>query len=134
MKSQGIRVRAAGFMRTAEGILLQRKLGDEVWAVPGGRVEVGESTGVALAREFDEEFALEITVGERLAVVENFFNHGGRDFHSIEFYYRVTPTVSLSEGIVAQESDLEITFWQPGSELEVRPAKCVELLHQVWHE
>ncbi|WP_417033876.1 NUDIX domain-containing protein [Cutibacterium avidum] len=57
MKAKEIRVRAAGIMRTPEGILLQRKQGDKVWALPGGRVEIGERTAEALVREFDEEFS-----------------------------------------------------------------------------
>ncbi|ERF58136.1 NUDIX domain-containing protein [Cutibacterium avidum] len=132
MKAKEIRVRAAGIMRTPEGILLQRKQGDKVWALPGGRVEIGERTAEALVREFDEEFSLRITVGERVAVLENLFSHRGVEFHSIEFYYHVTPTVSLIEGITAQESDLETEFWTPKCGLEVRPVQCVELLRRGW--
>ncbi|MGK2351053.1 hypothetical protein ACSJJT_06315 [Cutibacterium sp. V947] len=77
---------------------------------PWGRVEIGERAAEALACEFDEEFSLQLVVRERLEVLENFFSHGGFEFHSIEFYYRVTPAVSPIEHIFAQESDLEIAF------------------------
>ena len=87
---------------------------------------------LGLVREFDEEFSLRITVGERVAVLENLFSHRGVEFHSIEFYYHVTPTVSLIEGITAQESDLETEFWTPKCGLEVRPVQCVELLRRGW--
>lgn len=111
--------------------MVQRKVGDEAWALPGGRVEIGERSADALVREFDEELALDVEVGERVAVLENFFTHGGKNVHSIEFYYRVTSPAVSSERIAVQESDLEIAFWTPTNGLEVRPLECLELLGRV---
>lgn len=54
-----------------EGLLLicQRKTGDRYplkWEFPGGKVEAGEDPRAALARELEEELALEATIGEEL--------------------------------------------------------------------
>ena len=40
------------------------------WEFPGGKVEQGETSKAALVREFREELAVEISVGELLTTVE----------------------------------------------------------------
>lgn len=37
------------------------------WEFPGGKVEQGESDRQAICREFEEEFSVPVTVGERIA-------------------------------------------------------------------
>lgn len=43
------------------------------WEFPGGKVEDGESDEDAIVREFEEEFGVRVTVGERIA--GTFFVH-----------------------------------------------------------
>ena len=43
-----------------------REPGRGLWSVPGGRVEPGESVGVAVEREVLEETGLHVTVGIRV--------------------------------------------------------------------
>ena len=47
-------LRAAGIFRHADKILFQRKIGDERWALPGGKIIYGESSNEAIEREFVE--------------------------------------------------------------------------------
>lgn len=46
-----------------------------LWEFPGGKCEVGESLPDALRRELQEELAIEVDVGERIAVVPHAYTH-----------------------------------------------------------
>ena len=56
--------------RDASRFLVQQRLPDKsranLWEFPGGKVEPGETDEAALARECQEELAVELTVGRRL--------------------------------------------------------------------
>jgi ADP-ribose pyrophosphatase YjhB (NUDIX family) len=67
--------RVAGVAVHEGRVLLHRSEHDDFWALPGGRIEVGESSTQALRREMLEEVGAEVTVGRLLWVVENFFQH-----------------------------------------------------------
>lgn len=53
------------------------------WEFPGGKVEEGESERDAVAREFDEEFGLPVSVGEFLG--ESTFQNSGRRYELYAF-------------------------------------------------
>lgn len=53
------------------------------WEFPGGKVEEGESETAAVAREFDEEFGLRVSVGERLG--ESTFQNSGKRYELAAF-------------------------------------------------
>ena len=67
--------RVAGVAVHKGRALLHRSEHDDFWALPGGRIEVGETSAQALRREMLEEVGAEVTVGRLLWVVENFFKH-----------------------------------------------------------
>lgn len=52
------------------------------WLLPGGEVEADESHEEALMREISEETGIDVSPGERLAIVRNVLQHGddGRAF------------------------------------------------------
>ena len=84
MPKQQIRIRVVGLLTDGDKVFVQRKVGDETWALPSGGLEFGETLSDGLKREFDEEFGLSIIVGERLHVLENLFTHQGVFHHSVE--------------------------------------------------
>lgn len=48
------------------------------WEFPGGKVEDGESDEQSVAREFKEEFGIDVGVGQKVAQAT--FKHSGDDF------------------------------------------------------
>ncbi|WP_219106180.1 NUDIX domain-containing protein [Austwickia sp. TVS 96-490-7B] len=133
MGLSNIRVRAAGVLIGSAGVLVQRKIGDDVWALPGGGVNEGESAADALQREFCEELVSDIDVVRRLDVLENFFAYEGKICHSVEFYFLVSCDALVASGEVPRspERDLEFAWWTPTSDLRLVPEPVVPLVLDV---
>lgn len=61
--------------------------GERFWGPIGGRVEFGEQSGDAIAREIREELSSEVRNLELLGVLESIFTYDGGDGHEIVFVY-----------------------------------------------
>lgn len=84
--------RTAAVIIHDEYVLLHRADSENFWALPGGRVEILESSDAALARELREELgtAVDAHVGRLLWIDENFYEHQGVPHHELGAYYLVT--------------------------------------------
>jgi 8-oxo-dGTP diphosphatase len=60
-------------------IAKRKQIGDMggKWEFPGGKIENNEAPEVAIKREMQEEFGVEVTVGEKIASAS--FMHRGKD-------------------------------------------------------
>jgi mutator protein MutT len=115
-------VRAAAILIVDGKVLLQRRIGDAAWALPGGKVAYGETAAEAVVRELREEFALEAIVTRLVWLAESFFKLEGCDVHQLGLYYLVH--ADAPNAVQPVEPSLE-TCWLALAELamtEVQPA------------
>ncbi len=115
IKSHRFHLRAGAIALEAGHILLHRLEGDMFWALPGGRVEVGEEGAQTIVREFKEELALTVTCNELLGIGENFFEYEGEPHHEIGLYFSVSlpgdsPVRDTERSHVGVEGDRRLEF------------------------
>lgn len=58
------------------------------WEFPGGKIELGETAQVALARELQEELGIDAIVGDRVATIRHNYRNGG----AIEIQFFLVPS------------------------------------------
>jgi ADP-ribose pyrophosphatase YjhB (NUDIX family) len=127
-----MRTRACGVVLHAGKILLQRKVHESIWALPGGRVEDGETAESAVAREFTEELGWDVRVGRRLWVFENSFEHAGDRIAQIEHCFLIQVD-DPPEVIVPRDQTL-VFCWASQADLaglDFRPQEVMDVVLKV---
>ena len=129
--------RAGALVWFQDHILLHRLEGDDFWALPGGRVELGEEAARTIEREFNEELGITVHCGELLSVGESFFKYRGERHHEIGMYFSVElPKTSslLKFGVthfgVEGNQRLEFKWFHRAAlaEVDFRPLAICEML------
>lgn len=130
---QRFQMRAAGIAIRHGHVLVHRPTWDRQWTLPGGRVDLGETSAETVAREMVEELGQVVNVGRLVFIGENFFSLDGRMVHEFALFYEMTvPEVFpfLSDEVCHRvrdgNNDLEFR-WVPTdpqrlSALPLRPA------------
>ena len=81
--------RVAGVAMRDGHVLVCREDDDDYCMLPGGRVEMGESSPMALVREMAEELVMPVTVGRLLFTSESFYGREGDRYHELGFIYAI---------------------------------------------
>jgi 8-oxo-dGTP pyrophosphatase MutT (NUDIX family) len=117
--------RVAGIALRENQVLINRFEGQDFWFLPGGRVEMGETSRVGLQREMQEELQEDVQVGRLLWIVESFFGSGEeKNYHELGLYYVMdfaseSPVYRAKEPILARDEQTRVTFqWCSLTELE----------------
>lgn len=97
-----IRVTAHGIARRGSQVLVTEGYDivtdERFYRFPGGGVQFGEESTVALRREFAEELGAKLKACRYLGVLENFFTFEGKPGHQIAFFYEVDLPVRFYGG------------------------------------
>jgi len=130
--SKNFSYRAQGLVVREGHVLLQVRVGEEaLYALPGGKIEFGESAEEALVREFQEETGVAVTLDGFAWVEENFFTHKGQNYQQVALTFYVCPTDEFpNEDFPGSEPHLRF-YWMPVerlSEITVYPPNLGELL------
>lgn len=94
--------------------LPQGQMGSK-WEFPGGKVEKGETHQEALLREFEEEFMIDIDVGECIAKAEFSHNEDTVQLFAYEVFIKDIDNISW---ILTEHTDINWVTFDKISELD----------------
>ncbi len=129
--SHKFQFRAAAVIVHEGSVLLHRLKSDNFWALPGGRVELGEDSSHTVVREMYEELHASVTCYRLLFLVENFFLAQGKPNHEIGMYFEAalapdSHVLVKAESYAGVEANSNLEFrWFRQCELQsidLRPA------------
>ncbi|MFC3927650.1 NUDIX hydrolase [Streptococcus caprae] len=105
---------AGGILADADGnILLQRRSDKGSWAIPGGAMELGESSIEAAVREFAEETGIKVSPKRLLNVYTKFDEcyPNGDEVQTIVFLYEFIATDPYNIDGFHNEETVEVRFF-----------------------
>jgi len=106
--------RSVGVLIQNDKILLQREKDGAEYALPGGHVNVNETSEQAIIREYKEETGADILCERLLWVEESFWKWDRKDSHTIAFYYLVSLSDPMSipdeRGFFSQKDNCNIVL------------------------
>lgn len=88
-------------------LLVQVVANNQFYCLPGGRVEIGESSNEALARELREELGFPVEIGQPAFFIENFFVSSRTNIlaHELGVYFKVKSEYAPKEDWDFVEND-----------------------------
>ncbi|WP_347140123.1 NUDIX hydrolase [Paracoccus sp. SSK6] len=104
----------------------------DLWCLPGGGVEPGQSLPENLIREVAEETGLAITVSAPILVNE--FHDPERGFHQVEIIFRAS--LNGDAGIILEDPEKVVNrfTWATRADLRILRHKPGMLARAVWNQ
>jgi len=111
-------VRSAGVLVRDGKILVQREKYGSEYALPGGHVQMGETTVDALVHEYREETGADIRCERLLWTEECFWEWNGRKHHNLTYYYLInlrsgSDIPDSSEFVPHRDNSSVVIGWMP---------------------
>lgn len=118
--------RVAGILIHDDKVLIHRRINDDFYALPGGRVEILEDTETTIIREMEEELGINVEIERLLWVCQSFFGSDDSKYHEICFYYLINcedkELITKEDVFLVSENDKTFEFkWVPIDEIEKEP-------------
>lgn len=115
--------RVAGVIIHNDKVLFMKS---DIYYLPGGRVNFGESSQQAIQREIKEELHFDIKDCRPIWMNECFFNENGSKYHEIGIYYLISIEngefdVFDDEFILTENGRINKFQWIPIKELSEKP-------------
>ena len=99
------KVRVAGVI-TSNNYLLVESYNEEAYTLPGGHIEINETSESAIKRELKEELDFNIEVDKFIGLIENFFiNNKNEKTHCLDFFYKCSTKVDNYDDFETDEID-----------------------------
>lgn len=104
---------------------------DGAYILPGGRVELLETTIAAIKREINEELGLSIEQEYKLVSIEEDFNQS-INFHMLEFvYYTEVDNFDFLNNTDQSWDQFEIFDINNIDNIDIRPKTIIKLIKQI---
>ncbi len=91
----GFKYRVSGILIKDNKVLTVQIDDNGFYCLPGGHVEIMESSKEAILREFKEETKIDVDVEKPLYMVENFFDGKLGKYHELGVYYLLSSKENL---------------------------------------
>ena len=112
---------------------------EDFWLLPGGRMEMGESTEDGISRELYEELGFKTTKKRLVIISENFFEFNQQNYHELGFSYLIklpkNSPLLKKQGIFAGiEGDKYLFKWHSIDklkELDFRPDFLIKEIENI---
>lgn len=124
MNAGKLNIRVAAWIVHDDNLLVSQ-FPDGSISLPGGRVQLRETSIEAIEREILEETGVQLSTPKLFAVIENFF-HDKDYFHEILFIYR--GEIPIQQKYIGQDSISQKISWLPLTQVnELKPDILVKL-------
>ena len=88
-ENECFKFRVTGIVMNGDSVLLDKNNIDNKYRLPGGRVNLNESSEDAIIRELEEEVGVKFNIDSFVGITEEFYiNYAGIKTHCINLYYR----------------------------------------------